>query len=288
MANKKSIVITGVSSGIGLALAEYFLDNNYRVFGSVRKVEDADALKQKYQTDFEPLIMDVVDEQAVVSAADQVKKALDGETLYGLINNAGVSILGPIVHQPMSEIRLIFDVNSFAPLSVSRAFLPLLGFGNDSCLRPGRIVNISSVSGGYTVPFLGAYSGSKHALEAFTQALRRELIPEGIHVCAIEPNFIKSKITDEVADSATLARYENTSLGRAWQAFLGGVKAEIAKADEPIIVAKAAEHALESNKPKARYPLHSSWRIGRWLKDQTFDKLLFKGTGLDAYLIRKK
>lgn len=284
MSDSKTLVITGVSSGIGQALAEYFLDRNYHVFGSVRKPEDAAPLAEKYAEKFSAIVMDVTDEQAVLAGAATVMDKLNGKTLTGLINNAGISLLGPLVHQPMAEIRQVFEVNTFATLSVTRAFLPALGFTNDGAEKMGRVVNISSVSGGYTVPFLGAYSGSKHALEAFTQALRRELIPLGIHVCAIEPNFIKSNIADDTADPATLNLYQDTAWAKAWQAFLRGVQKQLASADEPELVARAVEHALCANKPKARYPLHASWRIGRWLKDQAFDKPLFKNTGLAEHL----
>ena len=283
MKSQKSLVITGVSSGIGQALAVAFLKRGYRVFGSVRKSEDGAALAS-YGEQFVPLVFDVTDEGELLAAVEKVQDYLAGETLFGLINNAGINMLGPIAHQPMEQIRRVFEVNTFGMLSTTRAFLPLLGFQHAHCQRPGRVVNISSVSGGYTVPFLGAYSASKHALEAFTQALRRELLAEGIHVCAIQPNFIKSKITAETTDTHLINTYQNTGIFPAWQQFFKGIQQQIATADEPSIVVDAAAHALESNKPKTRYPLHPSWRISRWLPDKLFDKILFKGLGLDKFL----
>jgi NAD(P)-dependent dehydrogenase (short-subunit alcohol dehydrogenase family) len=278
----KSIVVTGVSSGIGFALAEAFIQNGYRVFGSVRKESDAAPLSAIGGEAFIPLIADVTDESAVLKAAEQVKEALNGDSLFGLVNNAGISILGPSTHQPMEEIRKSFDVNYFSVISVSRAFIPLL----ESKERPGRIVNISSVSGAFTVPFLSTYSATKHAVEALTQGMRRELIPQGIHVAAIEPSFIKSKITDDAFDPETIKLYQDTPLAEAWRVFISGIGNQAKNAKDPEIVVKAVTHALESNKPKTRYPLHPSWRLGRWLPDRVFDKAAFKETGLSDILKR--
>jgi NAD(P)-dependent dehydrogenase (short-subunit alcohol dehydrogenase family) len=148
-------------------------------------------------------------------------------------------------------------------------------------------VNISSVSGGYSVPFLGAYAGSKHALEAITQAFRRELLSQGIHVCAIEPNFIKSRSIDAEADnSKTLTMYQDTKLAKMWVAFHENIASQFSKAKDPEIVCKAVIHALESKKPKTRYPLDASWRIGRWLTDTAFDKGLFKELGIQQFVKR--
>jgi NAD(P)-dependent dehydrogenase (short-subunit alcohol dehydrogenase family) len=282
MSSLKSIVVTGVSSGIGHALAKSFLKNGYRVFGTVRKATDAEPLSKIGGELFIPLIADVTDEVAVTQAAATVREKLNGEALFGLVNNAGISLLGPSTHQPMEEIRKSFDVNYFSVISVSRAFIPLL----ESTERPGRIVNISSVSGAFTVPFLSTYSATKHALEALTQGMRRELIPQGIHVAAIEPSFIKSKITDDAFDPETIKLYQDTPLAEAWRVFISGIGNQAKNAKDPEIVVKAVAHALESNKPKTRYPLHASWRLGRWLPDRIFDKAAFKETGLSDVLKR--
>lgn len=280
----RSAVVTGVSSGIGLVIAECLLKRGYKVFGSVRHELDAQSLQAQWGDRFTPLVFDVTDEDALPAIVEQVRSSLTGAPLTCLINNAGVSFPGPLLCQPMAEIRHTFAVNVFAVIALSRAFLPLLGATENAQGKPGRIVNISSVSGAYVVPFIGAYAGSKHALEAVTQGFRRELLPYGIHVSAIEPNFIRSKITDSVASPSEAERYQNTGYAAAWKRFLDGINAELVNAKSPEIVATAVVHAVESSKPRTRYPLDASWYIGRFLPDRIFDKLILKKMGLDKLL----
>jgi NAD(P)-dependent dehydrogenase (short-subunit alcohol dehydrogenase family) len=281
-----SALVTGVSSGVGLAIAECLLQRGYQVFGSVRRDADASAFKNQWGELFVPLVFDVTDESALPAVVEQVRSALAGKQLGCLINNAGISIPGPLMCQPMEEIRQTFEVNVFATVTVSRAFLPLLGASEHPQGTPGRIINISSVSGAFTAPFLGAYSASKHALEAFTQGFRRELMPYGIHVAAIEPNFIRSKITEKATHSAEVYRYQNTGYAAAWQQFLKGINVQQANAKSPELVTRAVVHAIESPKPRTRYPLDASWHFGRWFTDRLFDKLILKKMGLDKLLRR--
>ncbi|MEM7030882.1 MAG: SDR family NAD(P)-dependent oxidoreductase [Chloroflexota bacterium] len=162
----KSVVITGVSTGIGRYAAEYLIKQGFQVFGSIRNSSDGEALQAQFGERFIPLLFDVTDEVAIKQAALTVTDYLAGATLSGLVNNAGIAIPGPLMHLPMSELRHQFEVNVFGLMAVTQAFLPCLGAKLPQVEIPGRIVNISSVAGKMTFPFLGSYASSKHALES--------------------------------------------------------------------------------------------------------------------------
>ena len=281
-----AVVVTGVSSGIGLAVAEDLLARGYRVFGTVRKVEDAEPLTARYRTAFLPLVLDVTDASALESAVSEVRASLAGAGLKALVNNAGITVNGPLMLQPLEEIRSTFDVNVFGLLAVTKTFLPLLGARRDAVGAPGRIVNIGSVSGAISVPFMGAYAASKHAVEALTQCMRRELQIYGIEVAAIEPSFIKSRLFEKSAMHARESLYADSDYAAAWNQFNRSVQAQEAKAKTADHVTRSVRHAIEAKRPRTRYPLDMIWHIGRWLPDRTFDRLIFKAVGIDR-LMRK-
>src|ERR1700761_872839 len=129
----KSVVITGASTGIGHACARFLLDKGYRVFGSVRKLADADRLQGEFGGNFVPLLFDVTDEAAVLAAARDVRAALNGETLSGLVNNAGIAVPGPVLELSADEFRRQMDVNVIGPVISTQAFGPLLG--SDASLK---------------------------------------------------------------------------------------------------------------------------------------------------------
>src|ERR1700704_4600969 len=141
----KSVVITGASTGIGWATAKLLLDKGFRVVGSARKKADAEPLKRKFAANFPPLLFDVTDEAAVLAAAREVRAALGGETLTGLVNNAGIAVTGPLLQLAADEFRRQMDVNVIGPIISTQAFGPLLG--SDPSLKgpKGRIVMVSSV-----------------------------------------------------------------------------------------------------------------------------------------------
>src|ERR1700756_4580767 len=161
----QSVVITGASTGIGHACAKYLLDRSYRVFGSVRKQADADRLCSEFGANFTPLLFDVTDEAAVLAAAREVRGALNGETLAGLVNNAGIAVPGPVLELSVDEFRRQMDVNVIGPVIATQAFGPLLGSNPQLKGPKGRIVMISSVAGKTGNPLTPAYAASKHALE---------------------------------------------------------------------------------------------------------------------------
>ena len=205
----QSIVVTGVSTGIGLDATRILIEKGFRVYGSVRNQADAKRLTKAFGANFIPLFFDITDEGAVYTAAKQVRKDLNGETLFGLINNAGVAVAAPILHLPIEDFRKQMEINVTGQLIVTQAFAPLLG--TDHLLKgsPGRIINISSESGRNGSPFLAAYSASKHALEGLSESMRRELMLYGIKVIIVAPGPVVTPIWDK-AEQVDPDQYKHT------------------------------------------------------------------------------
>ena len=280
MTPKPAVLITGVSSGIGRAIAEDLLARGYLVLGSVRRAEDAGELKSRWPNDFIPLVFDVTDTEALPAVVQQVEATLSGRGLKALVNNAGIFLGGPLMHQPLAEIRKAFDVNVFGLLAVTQAFLPLLGARRDRVGPAGRIVNIGSVAGAITVPLMTIYSATKHAVEALTQGLRRELSLYGIEVSAIEPGLVRTRLVEKRQAEKLEERYAHTDYATWLVKFDRSLQAQENNAPPADKVIAAVRHAIESPKPRTRYPLDRIWLIGRLLPDRVFDKLIFKAVGL--------
>src|SRR6202162_4291161 len=205
----QSVVITGASTGIGWATAKLLLERGFRVFGSVRKQADADRLKSEFGTNFTPLLFDVTDEAAVLAAARTVRAGLNGETLTGLVNNAGIAVAGPVLELAADEFRRQMDVNVIGPIIATQAFGPLLG--SDPSLKgpKGRIVMISSVAGRSGNPLMSAYSASKHAIEGLSESLRREMMLFGIDVIIVAPGAVKTPIWGK-AEEVDISTYSKS------------------------------------------------------------------------------
>ena len=250
----QSVVITGASTGIGWASAKLLLQRGFRVFGSVRKPADADRLRAEFGANFTPLLFDVTNEAAVVAAAREVRAALGGETLFGLVNNAGVAVAGPVLELAADEFRRQMDVNVIGPIISTQAFGPLLG--SDPSLKGprGRIVMISSVAGKNGNPLTAAYAASKHAIEGLSESLRREMMLFGIDVIIIAPGAVKTPIWSK-AEEVDISAYRNSPFFPALERIrkfmlqLGetGLPAER--------IAEAIAEALTSAHPKVRYQI---------------------------------
>lgn len=280
---KQVVVITGVSSGIGLAITELLLAKDFVVFGSVRKQEDADRIQSKLGASFMPLIMDVTDEAAVEECAQQVGAFLQGRTLAGLVNNAGACKAGPLLHQPVADIRAQLETNLLGPLIATQAFAPLLGAGSLREGKPGRIVNMSSVGGRFSAPFLGAYAASKHALEGASESLRRELQLYGIEVILIEPGFVNTPILDK-AIQEDYSRYRETDYGPILDRFVRWFIGEGRKGMKPEVIGEAVYTALTHQSPQVCYTLvqqkWKNWTLPRLLPKRMVDRAIGKQLGL--------
>lgn len=172
----KDVVVTGVSTGIGLETTRLLISNGYRVFGSVRKQTDADRLQKEMGDRYVPLIMDVTDADAIQRASEKVGALLGSNRLAGLVNNAGIVVSGPLLHLKPSQFRRQLEANMIGPMMVTQAFAPLLGTDKKRTGPVGRIVNISSTVAKVVPPLLGAYAASKWGFEGMSEALRRELM----------------------------------------------------------------------------------------------------------------
>ena len=186
---KKYIFITGISTGIGKNLALQLSKAGYHVLGTVRKHEDAEILRAESNGLITVLIADVTIGAEVESAIDQVNEIVAEDGLFALINNAGLAVPGPLELISEEDFRYQIEVNLFAVHKITNACLPLLKKYPQS-----YIINISSVSGIFNNPFMGAYCISKHALESMNEIYRRELRPFGIHVVSIKPGPLKTEI----------------------------------------------------------------------------------------------
>jgi NAD(P)-dependent dehydrogenase (short-subunit alcohol dehydrogenase family) len=278
----QSVVITGASTGIGWATAKLLLDRGYRVFGSVRKPADAERLKTEFGANFVPLLFDVTDEAAVLAAAREVRAALGGETLFGLVNNAGIAVAGPVLELAADEFRRQMEVNVIGPIISTQAFGPLLG--SDPSLRgpKGRIVMISSVAGKNGNPLTAPYAASKHAIEGLSESLRREMMLFGIDVIIIAPGPVKTPIWSK-AEEVDISAYRNSPFFpaleriRKYMLHLGEIGLP------PENIAEAIANALTSARPKVRYQLapdpmrHLMTSV---LPKRMVDKIIAKRLGL--------
>lgn len=271
----KSVVITGVSTGIGRGTAAEFCRRGYKVFGSVRQPEQGEALRREFGETFTPLVFDVTDRDAVQAAAAHAKNTL-GAGLDGLVNNAGISIAGPLFLQNPEIVRRHLEVNVLGVVHAVQAFLPLLRRPKGSGERPGRIVNISSASGRIGFPFVGAYVASKHALEGLSDSLRRELLIYGVDVIVIEPGAIDTPIWDKAAGVRT--EYADSDFGPLLQTMN---PEDNRRAALPVsaVTARIVE-ALEARRPRTRYAIADQpikfWLLPRLLPDRWLDHLVDK------------
>jgi NAD(P)-dependent dehydrogenase (short-subunit alcohol dehydrogenase family) len=279
----KSVVITGVSTGIGYASAKVLIKSGFHVFGSVRKQEDAARLVHEFGASFTPLVFDMTDEPALKQAAEQVRQELNGETLYGLVNNAGIVVTGPLLQLSSQDLRYQLEVNVVGVLNVTQAFAPLLGC--DSALQgsPGRIINIGSVSGKLAFPFIGAYTISKFGLEAFNDTLRQELSLYGIPVILVGPGPVKTPIYDKAAKNLSSVSQQSDYAPSILQSrilFEERWKSALPAERVAVVVLKA----LNDPHPKLRYPVFSNtfrdWILPRLLPQRMVDAALTKQLGL--------
>lgn len=281
----KSVVVTGVSSGIGWGTAKILIEKGFHVFGSVRKSEDADRLSAEWGEAFTPLLFDITDEQAVQQGAAVVRDRLNGQTLFGLVNNAGIAVPAPLIHQPIGDYRRQIEVNLIGPLIVTQAFIGLLGADDNQSGNPGRIINISSIGGKLAGPFLGAYHASKFGIEGFSESLRRELMIHGIDVIVIGPGSVRTAIWEK-AEQVDISSYQNTEYILAMETFREYMVKNGRNGYTAERLGETVWKSLTASNPPVRYgynvvqrPL-SNWVIPRLLPKRFVDRFLANNLGL--------
>jgi NAD(P)-dependent dehydrogenase (short-subunit alcohol dehydrogenase family) len=254
----KAVLITGATTGIGRATAEHLAAKGYFVYAGARKDADMEALNK---------IDNIVAVRLDVTRQDQVDAAVkfiedQGRGLWGLVNNAGVAVFAPLTEAKQADLEFIFDVNVFGVFRVTQAFAPMI------IESKGRIVNVSSISGIYSAPTAGMYSGSKHALEAMTDSFAFELRDLGVHVTAVNPGSVASAgfgkdcgrmLDDAGADWGHLEDIRQWRIDRCKKRQEPGYNSGAA---DPIVVALTIEQALFEDKPRGRYLVASQGGAG--------------------------
>lgn len=269
MDRKQAVLISGASTGIGKHCALHLAEAGYRVFAGVRCPEAGEELVRAAPSGIEPLLLDVTDAENIRRLADNLRS----ENLYALINNAGTALLGPLEFLPLDKIRQQFEVNLFGHIAVTQALLHLLRKSQ------GRIVNIGSIAGLVGFSFAGAYAGTKFAMEAFSDSLRRELKPWKIDVAIIEPGNIKTPIWEKSSKMtlSTAADFPPAAMDYYGHAMIRS-RPNFDRMGEPSDVADAVVKVLRAKRPKARYIVGRDARLyslcRRLLPDSLLDRII--------------
>ena len=271
------IVVTGASTGMGAATAKELARRGFHVLAGVRRDADADTLRAEGIEGLEPHILDITVDSDVTAIADRIARDPLRRPLRALINNAGIAINAPVETLPLTEWRRQFEVNLFGHIAMTQALLPSL------LSNSGTVVNISSIGGKFALPTYGAYAGSKFALEAVSDALRREVSDAGIKVVVVEPGAVKTEMAARGIATAQglkadmtatqLARYGDLAAAVAAQArsFTDtGVSAEHA--------AKVIAKAATASHPRTRYTIGRDAailvRVTRVVSDRVLDRII--------------
>lgn len=266
------ILVTGASTGMGAATARELAARGYHVLAGVRRQEDGAALAS---TQIRPVILDITQPQQIADLAALIEA--DSRPLRAIVNNAGIAMNAPVEVLPIDEWRRQFDVNFFGHIEVTQALLPAL-------LRSrGRVVMVSSIGGKLAQPTYGAYSGSKFALEAASDSLRRELAPHGVSVAIVEPGAVRTEMVGRGGVTARRLTAEMTPdqehrYGALMQAILAQSEGFLRDGVDASYAAKVIAKASTSTRPKTRYTIGRDaallTRLARLLPDRALDRLL--------------
>jgi len=241
---QKAVLVTGASSGIGRKITERLAAAGHYVYAGARKQQDIAELSAI--PNVEGIRLDVTVDAEIAAAVAKVKAG--GRGLHGLVNNAGVAIIAPLIEVDEKDLDFIFGVNIYGPWRVTKAFAPLL------IESKGRVTTVSSISGILAGPLYGPYAMSKHAIEAYGDALAAELQPFDVQVSLIEPGNYESDMSENLL--ARLGDIDAKVQGSRYERQLRGFYEMIQRDDpspEPDAVAEAALHALFDPSPKMRY-----------------------------------
>ncbi|MCZ8380149.1 SDR family oxidoreductase [Mycobacterium sp. CPCC 205372] len=268
------VVVTGASTGIGAATAREMGRRGFHVLAGVRRERDADAIRAP---GVEPVIIDVTDPEHIQALVARVRDDPQRRTLRALVNNAAVQANVPIEAFPLDEWRRMFEVNLFGQVAVTQALLPAL-------LRSkGRVVNISSVGGRVAMPTYGPYAGTKFALEAVSDSLRRELAPSGVRVVVVEPGAVRTEMLGRAIETAAelVSAMTPEQRGR-YGGLVHAVNAQASSSTESGLPASVAAgviaKAVTARRPRTRYTVGRDaaliTRMVRFLPDRALDRVL--------------
>ncbi len=277
-----SILVTGASSGIGEATAIHLAHQGFRVFASARRTEKLKEISGLGGGRITPVQMDVTDENSINAALEKI--AGEGVKLYGLVNNAGASAMGPFEKLSLPEWRSVFETNVFGLVAVTQAVLPQMRKAGR-----GRIINIGSLAGRIASPFQSAYASTKHAVEGLSDSLRRELAPHGIKVSVVRPGAINTPFGQH--EQEMLAQFEDDyDYGEQVKIFKAWFDRQHPTGPPPIVVAEAVHEALTAERPHSRYtaPKDMTYAVAlrNFLPSGLTDRILERVNGLES--TRKK
>jgi len=279
---KPTIVITGVSSGIGYDAVRYLSQHGYFVFGSVRSDDVKAGLELEFPENFMALVFDITDPPAIRRAAQQVAEHLENRRLTALVNNAGVAEGGPLELLEDDRFRRQIEVNLIGTRNVTNAFLPHLGaepeLNPERQGAPGKIINITSISAVLNTPINGAYCVAKHAAESLGEVYRRELMCYGIDVVSIQPGPIQSKLWDKNVGS--MDRFKDTIYGtmiRNTDEIMRNAQRDALPAE---VISSLIDRIIRSSRPRVSYIVHKqkwrAWLLAHVLPARLTDRLLWK------------
>ena len=278
-----SVVVTGSSTGIGYQISKTLIANGYRVFGSVRNNKDATRVSSELGSNFVPLLFDVTNEDAVKASVKQVGDLLKNQTLAGLINNAGIAVFGAVQNLTAEEFKYQFDVNLLGVFHCTQAYMDLLGADKSRNGEPGKIINISSVSGELGMPFMAAYNMSKFGLEGFSESLRRELMLFGIDVVVVAPGPVKTPIWTKVDKIGMIKRYDNSAFRKVFSKMLHFTDVLEKTGVSPEVIAARVMSILAKKNTKTRYRIDAQRfqnMLLTMLPRRMADKMIAKQMGL--------
>ena len=278
-----SVVITGSSTGIGYQISKTLIANGYRVFGSVRNNKDATRVSSELGSNFVPLLFDVTNEDAVKASVKQVGDLLKNQTLAGLINNAGIAVFGAVQNLTAEEFKYQFDVNLLGVFHCTQAYMDLLGADKSRNGEPGKIINISSISGELGMPFMAAYNMSKFGLEGFSESLRRELMLFGIDVVVVAPGPVKTPIWTKVDKIGMIKRYDNSAFRKVFSKMLHFTDVLEKTGVSPEVIAARVMSILAKKNTKTRYRIDAQRfqnMLLTMLPRRMADKMIAKQMGL--------
>jgi len=244
----ETVLITGATAGIGKTTALHLAQAGYHVIATGRRQTELDKLRAEVPAGvrLDTTLLDVTSPASIAAAVVEVDRLTAGRGVDALVNNAGYGLVGPLTEISDGDLRHQYDTNVFGVMAVTRAFVPKMRERGK-----GRVVNVSSMGGKMTFPFMGAYNSTKYALESLSDALRYELRAFGIDVVLIEPGAIHTNFAE--TSMAPVRRYEDTAYGAAIAKSETLQKRMMATAVGPIVVARAIHKAIHRRRPAARY-----------------------------------
>jgi len=260
-----AVVLTGASGGLGLATSRLLVERGFRVLGTLLDHEDSAPLEALGVI---PVRLDLAQPASLHDARERILTLLGDQPLLGLVNNAGIADGGPIELLDLDMLRHVFEVNVIGLVAVTQAFLPRLRQSR------GRIINISSVSGRLAAPFLAPYCGSKFAVEAISDCLRRELHPFGVEVVIVEPAIVRTPIWDKALQH-DFERYRGTPYESVVPKALRRLRKGRDRGLDPSEVARVIVDALTMARPPTRIPVlrhRRGFLMALWMPDRFLDR----------------